>query len=139
MHRNTIRAWSQLPDAPQPTVDGTYPVAEWLKFAQSAAKRAAIGETDDKKALEIKLLVEKLRGQILTNDKQEGLLIPIDSMRETITACVAELRGHIRYIKDALPQALDGLDIPGRRDVINKFFDEMEVKIHTGRLSSINK
>lgn len=136
VNRNTINSWVKKEGAPEETEEG-HDVAAWLTFARAISRKAVVSETNEKRSLELQKIEQEIRGKMLANDAMEKRLVPVAEIRETITACVAEFRGFMRNIKETLPQALDGLDIPGRREVISKMFDEMEKKIHTGRLAKI--
>lgn len=131
VHRNTIIAWSKDPDAPVATVKG-YEVLKWMEFKSAINKRANSEKSDSKRGKEIEKLDEQIRGLKLQNDKQDGLLVPMTRVTETITVMVSEFNQEVRKIEDGLPQALLGLGLPEQRLKIRDFFDALRAKIYEG-------
>lgn len=138
VHRNTIVQWCKEADCPQMSAKG-YDVRKWLEWAPTQAKRANIDKSDRKKQLEIEKLEETVRGLKLGNDKQDGLLVPMAKVQESITALASEFNQEVRRIEDGLPQALQGLGLPEQRLKIREMFDSLRLKIHKGVLSITNQ
>lgn len=131
VHRDTIARWEKEKGAPIHGPKG-YDIKKWIAFAEIISKRSKVAPSSTKAEKEMAKLDEVIRGLKLKNDEDEKLLILTSTVKETIVTLVSELNGHIRVIEDALPQALQGLEIPAQRLKIREFFDAMRTKISKG-------
>lgn len=131
VHRDTIARWEKMEGAPVCGPRG-YDVKQWIDFAAMISKRSGVAPSSTKAEKEMEKLSEVVRGLKLKNDEDEKMLMLASTVKETITTLVSELNGHIRTIEDALPQSMQGHDIPAQRLIIRGMFDVMRAKINKG-------
>ena len=133
--RPTLDQWIKKPGCPQVQPEG-YDVLGWLVFAGQVAKRADVGSLDPKRKLELKILTEKYRALLRSNDQADGDLIRASDVTSTIIAVVSELRGYLKELENTLPSRVSGLDVVDTRLVLMQAFDGLMGKVYNGKLGT---
>lgn len=112
VNRKTIQRWLKRDGHPGTRPDGRYEIPLWKTWARTQGHVFEDAEPVDKKAAEVKILLQRSELLQIEIDKERDRLMPVEEVRGAFGRMIGEFRVALYSIPGSLAPQVVGLTVP---------------------------